>query len=141
MKRVKFNFTTSIHMIPDEIYEEFKNQMHEMKFKSFKDYQQRLLAGTEFQMADVKIGNTLEVPDWYYEAHKNDLLSIGLSIDNYKDRAGNRMPFIQNGGENAQADAINHYSIEAEKTMDKKPRFELVEEATLTAKKIANSRV
>lgn len=121
MHRVKFNVTTSVHMIPDSIYSDFREKMSQMKFNSFKDYQQRLLAGTEYQMLDVKDGDIIEVPDWYYEAHKKDTLTIGNSFDHYKDAQGNLTPFNT-------AEAVRHGDMKDPKqTIKTVLRFEAVE--------------
>jgi hypothetical protein len=116
-------------MIPDEVYQDFKDKMLEMKFKSFKDYQQRLLAGSEFEMKDVRIGDIVEVPDWYFEAHKNDMLTTSVFIENYKDKMGRPHSFDMQ-------DAIKHGHV----TEDTKPtrqisRFTIIEEPALTHKK------
>lgn len=135
MRKVKFNVTTEVHMIPDEIYQDFKDKMSEMKFKSFKDYQQRLLAGSEFEFRNVVIGEELEVPEWYFNIHKDDKLAIGIDLKFYKDAHGNPQPFQVN-------DAIKHGHMHPdEKVMKTVSRFELVEEAALTHKKNNQSRV
>lgn len=125
MQKVQFNVNTSVHMIPDEVYEDFKHKMNEMKFKSFKDYQQRLLAGSEYQYVDVKIGDIIDVPEWYYKAHKNDKCNIGVSFSKYKDKSGKLMPF-------KTEEAVRHGDMDdPAATMKEVSRFTLVTEEML----------
>lgn len=121
MRKVKFNVTTSVHMIPENIYQELIDKLHHMKFNDYKAFQQRILAGTEYQMLDVKEGDIVEVPDWYYEAHKKDTLTIGNSFEHYKDAQGNLTPFNT-------AEAVRHGDMkDSKQTVKTVLRFEAVE--------------
>jgi hypothetical protein len=133
MKKVKFNVTTSVHMIPDEIYSEHVENMKKMKYNDFKSYQQRLLAGSEYEMRDVKMGDIVDVPNWYFEAHKNDKITISTFIENYKDKMGRPQPF-------EMADAIKHGHLkEDDKSTRQVSRFSVIEEPILTHKKSSQS--
>lgn len=119
-KLVRFNVHTSVHMIPDEDYPLIVAELKEMRRKDRKNYVQTIIDGSDYIVEEVRIGQQLEVPGWYYEAHKNDRANIPNSFEHYKDRQGNRTPF------NA-AEAIRHGDMKdaSELTKDVK-LFDLV---------------
>ena len=121
-------------MIPDEAYQQLVESLQKMRFNDYKSYKERLAAGTEYQIKSVKIGDVVEIPDWYYEEHKNDRVQIGLHIANYSDSQNRPHPFDMN-------DAIKHrYEIDDVKnTMKTVQKFVLVEEPILTHKKSVQS--
>ncbi len=131
MKRVKFNVTTSVHMIPDEVYPDLCASLKKMKYEKFSDYRERIAAGSEFEMTSVNIGDVLDVPNWYYNVHKDYECSQGISFDKYTDKAGNRIPFDT-------AEAVKHGDMDDPKEMMKVVRkFDLVEDLDTKGRKSA----
>lgn len=121
MKRVKFNATSGFNNIPEDQYADYCAEFSTMKKKDYKNYKERLSAGSDFEFVAVEIGQTVDVPNWYYEAHKNSMASIGVSFDKYKTKAGQRRPYMM-------AEALMHGDVKDEKTMTQVKLFDLIED-------------
>jgi hypothetical protein len=121
MHKVKFNVATTVHMIPDEVYLDHLKEMKEMKYKDFKSFSQRIVVGTEHAMLDIKIGDIVDVPNWYYEINKNRVMRVSNSFPKYRDKNGNLTPFDTE-------EAIKHGDMDNPlDTMKTIKMFELVE--------------
>jgi hypothetical protein len=73
-----------------------------------------------FKFQDVKSGDIIEVPDWYYEGNKERHVSQGVSFDHYTDKHGNRTPF-------KTEEAVRHGDMtDPAQTMKKVKLFDLV---------------
>lgn len=94
MKQVKFNVTTSYHNIPDNKYDAECIKMKKLREENLRQYCDVIAIGdTNFEFVDVQAGDIVNVPDWYYNAHKDDIMTVANSFDKYTDREGNRVPF------------------------------------------------
>lgn len=94
MKSVKFNVVTEFHNIPDGKYETECLVMEKLEEENWEQYARKLSSSrSKYPFVQVKIGQEIAVPNWYYELHKSDIIDIGLSFDKYQDAEGNRMPF------------------------------------------------
>ena len=76
MKKVKFNVTSAVHMIPDEIYSKKVEEFKKMKYGNPTQYREYIMMGDEFPIVNVAIGEVIEVPDWYFNAHKDRVVEI-----------------------------------------------------------------
>jgi hypothetical protein len=134
MKKIKFNATTSVHMIPDDIYPQHCKEMKDLRYKNFKDLGPRIAAGSEFELHDVKIGDVIEVPEWYYESKKDIYISVSVSFEKYKDKSGNPIPYNME-------EAIRHGDVDdPRQTMKKVKLFDLVIETEEENKEIKRGR-
>jgi hypothetical protein len=121
MKLVKFNVSSTVHMIPDELYQEYCSSIRKLKYEKFTDYCNRIKAGSEFEVIQAPLGSVIEIPDWYFEAYKNNEVSVGVSFDKYKDKTGQRRAY-------KMEEALMHGDVRTTETMRKVKVFELVEE-------------
>jgi len=120
MKKVRFNATTSVMMLPDSQFPEYNKEMADLKNNDYKRYQEKLLQGDPYPTVDVKADEVLDIPDWYYEAYKTRTVTVPVSFDKYKDdRSGLRSPFNNK-------EALRHGDIANEtETMKTVKLFEL----------------
>jgi hypothetical protein len=125
MKLVKFNVSTAFRNIPDSKYKAEVKKFETLREDSFDKWVEIMKSGhSKYDLVDVKIGQEIAVPNWYYDAHKNDEVNIGRSFDKYRDRQGNIIPFDV-------TEAKRHGDIawdEKNITMKSVARFELVED-------------
>ena len=125
MKLVKFNVNTEFHNIPDQDYTAELKRRKDLRFSNFKEYKEMLLNPQLFddwEYIRVGIGDEKEVPNWYYEAHKNDKIEISVAFDKYTDKMGNRIPF-------KMEEAVRHRDVQDENdTMRTVTRFELIKD-------------
>ncbi len=125
MKTIKFNVTTSYRNIPDSKYHSDIKKMEDLKENEPEKWLEVIKHQfNKYPLIDVKSGDVVNVPDWYYETQKNDVIEVARSFDKYKDKAGNRVPFDVE-------EAIRHGDIghnEENKTMMTIKKFELVQE-------------
>lgn len=127
MKKVKFNVSTNIHMIPDDKIEQLRIQMHTLQYgdengngSDYTKYRDRLAAGSPFSYKMVTVGETTEVPDWYYNANKDRAISVGNSFSKYTDGNGGIIPY--NAAEAEKHGDLKHRN----ETMKTVKLFELV---------------
>lgn len=123
MVKVKFNARTSVHMIPDNKIDDIRTNLEALELEDIQKYitQVNVLA-RRFQFKDAKIGDIIEVPQWYYEANKGKSVAQGVSFDKYTDKGGHRSPFNT-------AEAVKHGDMtDPTKTMQIVKLFDLVEE-------------
>ena len=92
MKRVKFNLTTAVHMVPDEIYEARLEEFRKMRYEDPRKYREYIALGDEFPIINVKIGEIMEVPDWYYEKNKNITREVNNCVD-WSKQDGKPVPY------------------------------------------------
>lgn len=120
MKRVKFNCSCAIHMIPDSKVEDVKNSMDNQRYEKLDVWRNRML-GSEFPVVNCKSGDVREVPNWWYEAHKDDIVTQSVSNERFTDKFGRPEMYDLNQavklGLNSSLD-----------TMKRVKRFELVED-------------
>ena len=116
MVLVKFNCTTTVHMIPDTKYAKECETLESMRYEQHRDYQQRLAAGTPYELKGFALGEVGLIPSWYYKAHKNDTVKISVHIPRMTDKQGQLTPFDS-------ADAIRFGMTESQDTMVTLKRF------------------
>ncbi len=124
MKLVKFNVSTAFRNIPDSKYDAEVKRFETLKEENFDKWVEIMKSGhSKYDLVDVKIGQEITVPDWYYEAHKNDQINIGRSFDKYRDQQGNIIPFDVKEAKRHGDIAWNEQNV----TMRSVSRFELIE--------------
>ncbi len=123
MKKVKFNASTSVHMIPDDKMAGIKQKLGELELEDMVKYNAYLNGMIHrFKFQDVKIDQVIEVPDWYYQGHKDQVASQGVSFDHYRDKLGNRSPFDME-------EALRHGDVtDPTKTMKQVKLFDLIDD-------------
>lgn len=120
---VKFKVSMEVHLIPDDQYEKMVNELKETRYAKFSDYQQKLLAGSQFETKMFQAGEVDYIPRWYYEKHKNDVVAKPLHIPTYTNDAGDLTPFDLK-------EAIKHEQIKrGTPTISAVRRFEIVNES------------
>jgi hypothetical protein len=122
-KLVKFNCATSFRNIPDSKYKAECDKMEALAEDDMKKFGEAIAyQKTKFMLVDVKMGDEVSVPDWYYDAHKDDLVTMPISFDKYTDRNGSRIPF-------EMYEAQKHGDVQnAQQCTKQIKRFELIEQ-------------
>jgi len=122
-KLVKFNVRTEFHNIPDDKYKHECDLMEKLEDEDWEKYARKLTSSrSKYQYVQVGIGQEVAVPNWYYDAHKDDKINMGLSFDKYRDAGGNIIPFNT-------AEAMRHGDLQnLDDTMQTVSRFELVKD-------------
>lgn len=99
MKTVKFNGSTNYPLIPDNEIEAYRKEIAELKNGDLSKRQQFVGiiqeggSSTRYGFIEVKIGDVRDVPDWYYNANKNNEVILPISSDKYKNKEGEIIPF------------------------------------------------
>ena len=122
-KLVKFNVRTEFHNIPDDKYKHECELMEKLEDEDWEKYARKLTSSrSKYQYVQVGIGQEVAVPNWYYDAHKDDKINMCLSFDKYRDASGNIIPFNT-------TEAIRHGDLQnLDDTMQTVSRFELVKD-------------
>ena len=121
MKKVKFNASTIVHMLPDSEIETLRKEYNELKRYHHKDYQSRLQAGSDYATYHVSAGDVLEVYDWWYEAHKDRYVEVPIHIDSYSLHNDTKQPIPFD-----LSDAVRHGHIKTNDTLQRVKLFDLV---------------
>ena len=121
-KLVRFNCNTAFRNIPDSKFNIEVKRLDEMADEDIKKFGETLAyQRTKFALVDVKKNQEVMIPDWYYENHKDYVVSLPVSFDKYRDRRGNRIPF-------STEEALKHGDIsDINETMKVVKKFELIE--------------
>lgn len=83
-KLVKFNATTSIRIISDAEYSIRKDKLEELAKTDAMQYQTRLgYESNIYTYRHVKVGDELEVPNWWYETHKDSMVTVPVHLPTY----------------------------------------------------------
>ncbi len=123
MKLVRFNVSTEYHNIPDDKYHKECEIMEKLEEDDWEKFAKKLSSTrNKYPYVTVKIGTESPVPNWYYEAHKDDAIEVSVSFDKYTDRFGNRIPFNME-------EALKHGDVRSlEHNTKYVKRFELIED-------------
>ena len=92
MKTVKFNVTSAVHMIPDEVYAARQAEFKKMRYENPTKFREYMMAGDEYPVISVRIGEIIEVPNWYFAANKDRMIEIPHD-SKFAYRNGNAIPF------------------------------------------------
>lgn len=129
MKKIKMNGNAEIHMMPDEAREIAVTEMKSLRFTKPGEWREHVLAGSQYEKMNVKAGDIVDVPNWWYEMNKDIQISNPVSFDKYKFKGSNRRrPF------NLE-EAKMHDGLTSDETMLMQPFFELIEDLDQEDKK------
>jgi len=121
MKKIQMNGSTIVHMMPDEARDEKFKEMADLRFKKPVEWREHILSGSEFEQLEVKFGDIVDVPNWWYELNKNVMINKPLSFDKYKNKNKQRRPF------NLE-ESVMHDGLTTTETMFQQPLFQLLED-------------
>lgn len=107
-KKVKFNVHGSYHNIPDEKIREIKAKCDELEMSDIKQLQAyRDAMSSRFGFKTYKPDDIVDVPNWYFEACKDQTTVSPVSFNTYKDKSG--LPMMYDVDE-----AVRHGQIKEE---------------------------
>jgi len=128
MKLVKFNVRTSFHNIPDAKYKVECEKAEKLEDEDLEAFAKKIIGRSKYAYINVNINEEVEVPNWYFEAHKNDMCEVPVHIAQYN-KEGLPLPFRAD-------DALRHGYIKTiDESIRKVSRFTLI--ADLDIKKPA----